>query len=123
MLVSALALRTLVYCLTPPPFYCGYQPATSNARSTTPVPDSNNNSNNSSPKQEGQKGGDTAAQASSTAVESGGGGARGNRASPTASGGLGFGFELGLGEVDPERQAMFQAQDANSTPVLWVKVR
>lgn len=25
-------------------------------------------------------------------------------------------------EVDPERQAMFQAQDANMCPVLWVKV-
>lgn len=26
-------------------------------------------------------------------------------------------------EVDPERQAMFQAQDSNPSPVLWVKVR
>lgn len=28
----------------------------------------------------------------------------------------------GLEEVDPEKQAMFQAQDANPSPVLWVKV-
>lgn len=30
--------------------------------------------------------------------------------------------ELEEEEVDPERQAMFQAQDSNPSPVLWVKV-
>ena len=32
------------------------------------------------------------------------------------------GMEEDEDEVDPERQAMFQAQDFNTSPVLWVKV-
>lgn len=43
--------------------------------------------------------------------------------SSTANVGFGFGVGGEAGEVDPERQAAFQAHDANPSPVLWVKAR
>ena len=107
----------------------------STPRSSTPVPGSNpNNSNNISAISSVAGEGSGAVEDQTTGPASGpatipeGEGASGNGASSTASVGLGLGLELGLGlgedgGVDPERQAMFQAQDANTTPVLWVKVR
>eukprot|EP00752_Nemacystus_decipiens_P001742 g1685.t1 len=66
----------------------------------------------------------------------GGGGGGGPATAPGAAGSGGRGGGGGGGarsgfagmeeaeeeEVDPERQAMFQAQDSNPSPVLWVKV-
>lgn len=118
----------------PPPLT---QPATSTPKNLTGVP-----------KPEGAvAGGNTGSQPSGAAGAANGGGATGGgAAAPTPGGGQGGGQAAGGGsltagggtgvpaplattdvgdeeeDVDPERQAAYQAQDANPCPVLWVKV-
>lgn len=65
------------------------------------------------------------AGSSAAAVQGGGGVAGGGPATAprtSGSGGHGGGEDEVEEEVDPEKQAMFQAQDFNTSPVLWVKV-
>lgn len=65
------------------------------------------------------------AGSAAAAVQAGGGAAGGGPATAPRASGLGGhgGGEDGVEEeVDPEKQAMFQAQDFNTSPMLWVKV-
>lgn len=130
--LSLLALHLFAFAfaaLSHAPFLCSSkQPTTITPRNSSPYPGGASSSSSLATPAAAAAG----SAAATTAQGAGGGGPA------TAPGAMGPGGRGGGGgarsgfagmeeveeeEVDPERQAMFQAQDSNSSPVLWVKVR